>query len=134
MVIRDVSEMTQMPLTFIFAKSFTHKLCWEILDGTNTGYMFVGSGGSVDPSCAYHCNAKSEDEWTALGCAVSGQPRATQRGDLGEGAPLNLTHSFHTKPLPKRRQRRRHHSSFSSSERTRSGGGAARDLLSHVPG
>ena len=73
-----MAEMTQMPLTFIFAKSFTHKLCWEILDGTDTAGMFANSGGgSIDPSRAYRCNPKSESEWAALGCMVSsGQPRA----------------------------------------------------------
>ena len=82
-----------MYFAFEHATAFNQTLCWEILDGTNTADMFIGSGGgSVDPSCVYRCNAKSDPEWAALGCMVSpgGQPRANNRGDLGEVSGLEV--------------------------------------------
>jgi len=73
--------------SFSGATAFSHTLCWEVLGGTDTNEMFTSSGGgSVDPSCVYQCNFKTESEWAALGCMVSGQPRATTQGDLGAGA------------------------------------------------
>ena len=86
LIIRDVSEVTQMPQVFFQATAFNQTLGWEILDGTDTAGMFANSGGgSIDPSRAYRCNPKSESEWAALGCMVSsGQPRADNRGHLGK--------------------------------------------------
>ena len=82
------------------ATAFSHTLCWEVLGGTDTTDMFTSSGGgSVDPSCVYHCNFKTESEWAALGCMVSGQPRATTRGDLHAGALTSVS------PLPPKRRR-----------------------------
>ena len=89
-----------MRYSFYGATAFSHTLCWEVLGGTDTTGMFAYSGGgSVDPSCVYHCNFKTESEWAALGCTVSGTARATTRADLGAGALTSVT------PLPPKRRR-----------------------------
>ena len=46
------------------------------------------SGGSIDPSCVYHCNAKADAAaWAAIGCVVSGVVTGTKRSDLGDATP-----------------------------------------------
>ena len=68
------------------ATAFSHTLCWEVLYSTDTTDMFTNSGGgSVDPSCVYQCNPKTESEWAALGCMVGGTARGITRADLGAG-------------------------------------------------
>ena len=75
-----------MQYSFFGATVFSHTLCWEVLYGTDTTDMFTSSGGgSIDPSCLYHCSPKTESEWATLGCMVSGTVRATTRSDLGAG-------------------------------------------------
>ena len=82
LVPRDVSEVTDMRFSFYGATTFSHTLCWEVLYGTETIVrygtatydMFTNSGGSIDPSCVYHCNPKKESEWAALGCMISSGP------------------------------------------------------------
>ena len=88
-----------MSYSFYGATAFSHTLCWEVLYGTDTTGMFINSGASVDPSCVYQCNPKTETEWAALGCTVSGTARATTRGDLGAGALTSVS------PLPPKRRR-----------------------------
>ena len=89
-----------MGWSFEWATTFSHTLCWEVLYGTDTTNMFTNSGGgAVDPSCVYQCNPKTESEWAALGCTVSGTARATTRGDLGAGALTSVS------PLPQKRRR-----------------------------
>ena len=95
-----MSEVTDMQFLFYGAMSFSHTLCWEVLYGTDTTNMFTNSGGgAVDPSCVYQCNPKTESEWAALGCTVSGTARATTRADLGAGALTSVG------PLPPKRRR-----------------------------
>ena len=129
---RDVSEVTDMARSFDFATTFSHTLCWEVLGGTDTGGMFTNSGGgSVDPSCVYHCKPKTEAEWAALGCMVSGQPRATTRGDLGAGALTCVDYPF---PPSVAAPTSFSTSVYPSSDGTRSIWRCVWSLFDHLPG